>query len=90
MYKKLYIINMFKREIQKELAELVGNYPVVTITGPRQAGKTTLAKMQFPDFNYCNLEDPEIRDLADKDPNAFFKYYSCPLIIDEIQRVPQL
>jgi predicted AAA+ superfamily ATPase len=63
---------------------------VVTITGPRQAGKTTLAKMEFPHYRYCNLENPEMRPLAADDPNAFFNEFPCPLIIDEIQRVPHL
>jgi predicted AAA+ superfamily ATPase len=81
---------IIKREIQKELEELANSYPVVTITGPRQAGKTTLAKIQFPDYKYCNLEIPEIRKLAVNDPNALFSQFNCPLIIDEIQRVPEL
>ena len=79
-----------KREIEKELLSLMEDYPVVTITGPRQSGKTTLAKTTFPGYNYCNLENPEIRQLAENDPNAFFTSFSQPLIIDEIQRVPQL
>ncbi len=81
---------MIKREIQEELLNLSRQYPVLTITGPRQAGKTTLAKITFPNYNYCNLEHPEIRDIARIDPNAFFKMYQTPLIIDEIQRLPQL
>ena len=79
-----------KRAIQDELTGLMKEYPVVTLTGPRQSGKTTLAKMTFPGYNYCNLENPEIRDLAKKDANAFFKMFSSPVIIDEIQRVPEL
>lgn len=63
-------------------------YPVVTVTGPRQAGKTTLAKWCFPHFSYASLEDPETRLLAETDPRAFFKKYPEPLIIDEVQRVP--
>jgi predicted AAA+ superfamily ATPase len=63
---------------------------VVTITGPRQAGKTTLAKMEYPHYRYCNLENPETRRLAADDPNAFFQEFKYPLIIDEIQRVPDL
>ena len=81
---------MIKREIQKELINLSREYPVVTITGPRQAGKTTLAKLTFPDYSYCNLEHPEIREIARNDPNALFQMYKTPLIIDEIQRLPQL
>jgi predicted AAA+ superfamily ATPase len=81
---------IIKRDIGKELRDLVRSYPVVTITGPRQAGKTTLAKMEFPHYRYCNLENPEMRSLAADDPNAFFNEFACPLIIDEIQRVPHL
>ena len=55
---------MIQRKIQAELAQLAQEYKVVTITGPRQSGKTTLAKMQFPDYDYVNLEDPETRSLA--------------------------
>lgn len=81
---------MIKRAIQNELARLAKEYPVVTISGPRQSGKTTLAQMQFPKHSYCNLEHPETRRLAAKDPNAFFKQYPAPVIIDEAQRVPEL
>ena len=81
---------LIKRAIQKELKALSQSYPVVTITGPRQAGKTTLAKMEFPNYLYCNLENPELRQLASDDPKAFFKQFPSPVIIDEIQRVPQL
>ena len=81
---------MIRRDIQDELLYLSKNYPIVTITGPRQAGKTTIAKHVFSDYKYCNLEIPEIRELATHDPNAFFKEFPCPVIIDEVQRVPQL
>jgi len=81
---------MIKREIQAELLQLWGSYPVVTITGPRQSGKTTLARATFPDFHYVSLERPDIRRMAENDPNAFFKVYPAPVIIDEIQRVPEL
>ncbi len=79
-----------KRAVSHELQSIAKDYPVITITGPRQAGKTTLARMEFPDYSYCNLENPEIRELAINDPNAFFEEFSSPVIIDEIQRVPQL
>jgi predicted AAA+ superfamily ATPase len=81
---------IIERDIRHELKKLVESYPVVTITGPRQAGKTTLAKMEYPHYQYCNLESPEIRNLAADDPNAFFHQFNYPLIIDEIQRYPQL
>jgi len=79
-----------KRDISRELKNLSSMFPVVTITGPRQSGKTTLTKMVFPDYTYCNLENPEIRELASDDPNAFFEEFNCPVIIDEVQRVPGL
>ena len=78
------------REIQKELKTLSKSYPVITITGPRQAGKTTLARKHFSEYQYCNLENPGIRTFAKSDPNAFFDEFKCPVIIDEIQRVPDL
>lgn len=81
---------MIKRELEKVLKTLANEYPVVTITGPRQAGKTTLAKMAFPHYNYCNLEHPETRLIAQQDPKGLFDLYPPPLILDEIQRVPEL
>lgn len=81
---------MFTRQIATELLTLVGEYPVVTILGPRQAGKTTLSRMVFPGWAYSNLEVPETRELATFDPKAYLAAFSGPVIIDEIQRVPQL
>ena len=81
---------MIQRKIQAELAQLAQEYKVVTITGPRQSGKTTLAKMQFPDYDYVNLEDPEVRSLAEKDAREFLHRHAAPIIIDEIQRLPML
>lgn len=81
---------MIIRDITDELISTALEYPVVTILGPRQAGKTTLAKQTFSGHRYCNLEHPEIRQLAIDDPNAFFKRFTGKLIIDEIQRVPEL
>jgi len=81
---------MIKREIESELLELSAQYPVVTVIGPRQSGKTTLVKKVFPNYSYCNLEHPETRHLADSDINAFFHLYKPPVIIDEIQNQPEL
>ncbi len=81
---------MFDRKLMQELQSLACQYRVVTLTGPRQAGKTTLTKMAFPDLNYVSLEDPDIRHLAETDPRAFFRMYRGKMIIDEIQRVPKL
>ena len=81
---------MILRQIARELAATANEFPVVTIIGPRQAGKTTLARMQFPNHAYANLEAPDIRLLATSDPHAFFSQFPPPVIIDEIQRVPEL
>jgi len=81
---------IIERSIRHEFKKLMDSYPVVTITGPRQAGKTTLARMEYPSYRYCNLENPEIRRLAADDPNAFSHEFKYPLIIDEIQRNPEL
>jgi predicted AAA+ superfamily ATPase len=81
---------MIQRDIHNKVQQLSKKFPVVTITGPRQAGKTTLAKMAFPGYNYVNLEHPETRTIALEDPKSFFMQYPAPVIIDEIQRAPQL
>ncbi|MCP4702589.1 MAG: ATP-binding protein [Gammaproteobacteria bacterium] len=81
---------MIKRDIFNELIQSAHDYPVVTVIGPRQAGKTTLVKQAFPDYAYCNLEHPELRSLALHDPNALFSKFSGNCIFDEIQRVPEL
>ncbi|WP_288592269.1 ATP-binding protein [uncultured Victivallis sp.] len=81
---------MILREIQQQLLKLAAMYPVVTITGPRQSGKTTLAKMTFPQYRYVSLENFDIRQMAEADPRGFLKSYAPPVIFDEIQRVPKL
>lgn len=81
---------MIKRDIENELINLSAQYPVITITGPRQAGKTTLSKIVFNHYNYCNLELPDLRRMAAEDPRALFAAFPPPLIIDEVQRVPDL
>ena len=80
---------MIAREIAKELKQVLSEYPVAVLLGPRQSGKTTLAK-SLKKYRYANLEDPEQRLLAKEDPNAFFRQFPPPLILDEIQRVPEL
>ncbi|MDD2237730.1 MAG: AAA family ATPase, partial [Kiritimatiellae bacterium] len=79
------------REVTPKLLELAGKYPVVTITGPRQSGKTTLARYAFPDKRYANLEMPDVRAFAREDPRGFLEQFRDKGgIIDEIQRVPEL
>ena len=83
-------IQWINRSIEAELSRVRKEYPVVTITGPRQSGKTSLAKRYCKGYSYANLELPEVRKLAQSDPKAFFNAYRAPVIIDEIQRVPEL
>ena len=65
-------------------------FPVVTITGPRQSGKTTLARAVVPGHRYVNLENFDLRETARTDPKGFLKMFPAPAIFDEIQRVPEL
>jgi uncharacterized protein len=85
-----YSREMIRREISNELKILITEYPVVTILGPRQAGKTTLARTTLPQYDYSNLEIPEIRKFATEDPKAYLAQFKKKVIIDEIQRVPEL
>ena len=68
----------------------MNSFPSVTLFGPRQCGKTTLARSMYPDYSYANLEDMNTRRLAIEDPDEFFVRFPEPVIIDEIQRVPEL
>lgn len=81
---------MFKREIESELKALASGYPVVTVIGPRQSGKTTLVKAVFPEKEYANLEFPDVRAMALEDPRGFLERFPQGAILDEIQRVPSL
>jgi len=79
-----------KREIESELLELASKYPVVMITGPRQAGKTSLALKIFPAKPYFSLENPDVREQISADPRAFFSANPDGAIIDEFQRYPDI
>ncbi|MEI8365198.1 MAG: ATP-binding protein [Parachlamydiaceae bacterium] len=81
---------MFKREIESEIKDLAQGYPVITVLGPRQSGKTTLVRQVFPHKPYANLEDVDTRNLAQDDPRGFLMRYPEGAILDEIQRVPAL
>ena len=81
---------MIERAISEKIKKSTAQVPVVTVLGPRQAGKTTLVKALFPEYTYVNLEDKATRELAENDYIGFFRKYSEPMIIDEIQRVPDL
>ena len=81
---------MIKRAISDTILDMASKFPVVTLTGPRQSGKSTLLKSCFADYKYISLEDPDIRQLAENDPRGFLKDCGTKCIIDEAQRVPDL
>jgi uncharacterized protein len=81
---------MITRKIKAELVQCAAEYPAVTILGPRQSGKTTLAKMTFPKHSYLSLEDPDVRKQANDDPRGFLESIGHGAVLDEIQRVPHL
>jgi uncharacterized protein len=81
---------MINRTINTKILQYADQYPVVTITGPRQSGKTTLCKMLFPDIPYVSLEHPEHRQMAQSDPAGFLAQYPNRVVLDEIQRTPNL
>lgn len=81
---------MYSREISPVLKRLSTLYPIVGITGPRQSGKTTLAKSLFPHHPYVSLENLDIRSRAEQDPRAFLGSYPEGVILDEVQHVPVL
>lgn len=79
-----------ERTAVDKLRQLATKFPFVTITGPRQSGKSTLAETAFPDFRQVSLEDLDNREFAANDPRGFIATYSSKTIIDEVQRVPSL
>lgn len=81
---------MINRKISKKVFEASKKMPVVTLTGPRQSGKSTLVKNLFSDYTYINLEDIEKRNFAKEDPKGFLKNVGRRIIIDEVQHVPDL
>ncbi len=78
------------RTIAPLALSLFAQYPVLTITGPRQSGKTTLVRHLFKDKPYVNFEKPDVREFFESDPNGFLDSYADGAVFDEIQRVPQL
>ena len=81
---------MIKRQLSSLVRGMALQYPVVTVFGPRQSGKTTVVRDVFPKYEYVNLEDRESRNLASTDAKAFFSSHPPPIILDEIQHVPEL
>jgi hypothetical protein len=81
---------MIPRALAPKLAEMRSKFPVIFLTGPRQSGKTTLLKNQFPDLPYFSMEEPDIRGLALSDPRGFLSNVPKGAILDEVQRTPEL
>ena len=81
---------MFKRTLSGKLSALAKKFPVVSIMGPRQSGKTTLSKKVFEDHDYVSLEEPDEREFALADPKGFLRRFSGGVILDEVQRAPNL
>jgi uncharacterized protein len=80
----------FERKILREINVLRTQFRVLTLIGPRQSGKTTLARLAFPNYEYLSLEDPDVRHYAQTDPRGFLNDHPREVILDEVQRVPSL
>ncbi|MDP2360129.1 MAG: ATP-binding protein [bacterium] len=81
---------MVTRDIIPELRRAAAEYPIVTITGPRQSGKTTLARTCFPEKPYYSLESPDTRAAVAADPRSFLDHLPDGAVLDEVQRLPDL
>ncbi len=81
---------MIPRHVQSTIQSYMPGYPVIAITGPRQSGKTTLARMLFKDLPYISLENPDIKELAANDPRHFLRQYKDGAVFDEVQKAPQI
>lgn len=81
---------MITRDLTEPLKAAARRFPAITLTGPRQSGKSTLCRAVFPGHAYANLEAPDVRRFAQEDPRAFLAQFPKGAIIDEIQRCPEL
>jgi len=81
---------MIARSIAANIRGQLNKYPIVALTGPRQSGKTTLLRQLFDQYEYVSLESPDVRSFAQEDPRGFLKKYHQQVILDEVQRVPEL
>lgn len=83
-------MKLIDRDLTEEIKQSIKEYPVVTITGPRQSGKTTLCKELFPDYAYINLENISIREQIQADTLTYLKSFSGGVIVDEAHHYPDL
>lgn len=81
---------IIKRKLSGHLEKMLQQFPVVSLTGPRQSGKTTLLRSVFPDFKYYNLERIDHRQLISADPHGFLMNAGPRVIFDEVQQLPEL
>jgi predicted AAA+ superfamily ATPase len=82
--------NFIDRQVVDVIISQKNKFPILVLTGPRQSGKTTLLKELFHDYRYISLESPDVRLFAENDPHGFLTEYDNRVILDEVQRVPQL
>lgn len=90
IYTEKKISAMIPRDIEATLNSLLQGFPVVTITGPRQSGKTTLARKIFGHKPYLSLEDPDVRMMCTDDPRGFLSRLPDGAVLDEVQRAPEI
>ncbi len=81
---------LIRRLLETTARKIFAEYPILTITGPRQSGKTTMCQATFPDLEYVSLESPDHREFATRDPRGFLGGLGGGAILDEIQRAPEL
>ncbi len=81
---------MIERTLATKILSLAQKFQVITLTGPRQSGKTTLTRAIFPSLPYISLEEPDIRQIALTDPRGFLSNFPAGAVLDEIQNTPEL
>ena len=81
---------MIERTLASKITPLSQKFQVITLTGPRQSGKTTLVRAVFPALPYVSLEEPDIRQVALTDPRGFLSNFPKGAVLDEIQNTPEL
>ena len=82
--------NYIKRDLESTILEAARYFPVITVTGPRQSGKTTMLRHVFPNLHYYSLEDLDTRNFAMEDPVRFLHLHQEGMILDEVHNFPDL
>lgn len=81
-------VDYINRSIENVITEAAAYFSVISVTGPRQSGKSTMLKHLFPTFKKFSLKDLNVRDFAQNDPVAFLNQTNEGMFIDEVQKVP--